>query len=183
MAILKPPFFRLKKTEESGRQLYNFLKDTMRNLSSPGTTLSIWIHNNVHLGLEFLQLQIDLPNFIKKLKKTHFVSSLTTSETHFSLRHFLQPYTTIQNGKKWQIPYSSSASKYHCNNVIIHCQILKRYKLRQTVWHCGCTRYCVRLFLLTTLHCLFVQTPLMHFHPKKGYDNKLLVLILQGELN
>lgn len=154
----------------------------MRNLSSLGTMLSMWIHNNMHLGLELLQLQIDLPNFIKKWN-THFVSFLMTSETHFSLGHFLQPCTTIQNRKKWQIPYSSGAGKYHCNNVIIHCQLLKRYKLRQMVWHCECTGYCVRLFLLTTPHCLFVRTPLMHFQPKEGYDNELLVFILQGKLS
>lgn len=155
----------------------------MRNLSPPGTMLSICIHNNMHLGLELLQLQIDLPNFRKNSEKN------TLFPSWWPLKHISASgtfYSCVQQfriEKKWQIPYSSSAGKYHCNNVIIHCQILKRYKLRQTVWHCGCTQYYVRLFLLTTLHCLFVQTPLMHFHPEEDYDNELLVLILQVELN
>lgn len=152
----------------------------MTNLSTPGTILSIWIHNNVHLGLDLLQLQIDLPNFIKSSGKNHFVSSLTTSETHFSLGHFLKPCTTIQNRKNDR-PHTPAVP---VNTIAIMLSFTVRH-WKGTNWgkHCRFTWYCVRLFLLTTLHCLFVQTPLMHFHPKEDYDNELLVLFYVCELN
>jgi len=134
--------------------------------------------------LERLQLQIDLPNFIKHSRKNHFVSSLKTSETHFSLGHFLQPCTTIQNRKNDR----SHTPAVLVNTIAIMLSFAVRY-WKGTNWGrqydtVGATSHStVWGFLLTALHCSFVQTPQMHFHPKEGYDNELLVLILQRQLN